>query len=240
MRPPGAGAGSRRSVRTESAPRSWCRRAFSGTAAAPGRGHFLRRRRAVAGPAPARTADHALVGLDLDLDECRLIGAVGDIGLPATGTDACVLGRGEGLGALIETGPLGASVAGGAALPAALASGARGLLLLALAAEQRLRQHGLGRAKPRKLRLQRLDPVPRRLCALAQPGVLSGQGLDRGLLAPRPPQGRPHLSGPVERKLRQRRPDRSKLRKPGRQLLLPGLGHLKGNTQPVGLPRTAI
>ena len=40
-----------------------------------GRRHFHGRRRALAGPAPARTADHALVGLDLDLDEGGFLGA---------------------------------------------------------------------------------------------------------------------------------------------------------------------
>ena len=59
---------------------------------------------------------------------------------------------------------------------------------LALAAEQRPRQHCPGRAKPRKLHFQRLDPVPGCLRTLAQPGVLPGQRSDRGLLAPRSPQ----------------------------------------------------
>ena len=52
------------------------------------------------------------------------------------------------------------AMAGGCALLAARASGARRLLLLALAAEQRPRQYRSGRAKPRKLHFQRLDPVP--------------------------------------------------------------------------------
>ena len=39
----------------------------------------------------------------------------------------------------------------------------------------------------------------------------------------------------VERQLRQRRPGRAQLRKPGLQLVLPGLGHFQGMAQPVSL-----
>ena len=140
----GARGGSRHSARTKSAPRSWSRRAFWGTAAAPGRRHFHGRRRALAGPAPARTADHALVGLDLDLDEGGFLGAVRRIGLPAPSADAHIGRRVVLFGALIEAGPLGAAVAGRAVLLAAWAPGARLLLLLALAAVERPRQHGPG------------------------------------------------------------------------------------------------
>ena len=138
-------------------------------------------------------------------------------------------------GALIEPGPLGAAVAGRAALLAALVFRARLVLLLALAAVERPRQHRPGRTKPLKLDFQRLDPVPRRLRALAQAGVLPGQRLDRSLLAPRSPQRRAQLSSLVGRQLRQRRPGRPKLGEPGLQLLLPGLEHLQGMAQPEDL-----
>ena len=263
-----------------------------------GRRDFHGRRRALAGPAPARTADHALVGLDLDLDEGGFLGAVRRIGLPAPSADAHIGRRVVLFGALIEAGPLGAAVAGRAVLLAAWAPGARLLLLLALAAVERPRQHGPGRAKPREIGFQRLDPVARHLRALAQPGVLTGQGpdrglpaprsaqdpaqlgvhagqrcrqclpgrakpgkagfrrrpaglcrlhglaqpgillvqpADRGLLAPRPPQDVAQVIRLVERQLRQRRPGRAQLRKPGLQLVLPGLGHFQGMAQPVSL-----
>ena len=131
------------------------------------RRHFHGRRRAVAGPAPARSADHALVGLDLDLDEAGFLGAVRRIALPAPCAHARIGRRVVLFGALLEPGPLGAAVAGRAALLAALALRARFVLLLALAPVERFRQHRPGCAKPRKLGLQRLDPVPRRLRALA-------------------------------------------------------------------------
>ena len=175
-----------------------------------GRRHFDRRRRAAAGPAPARTADHTLVGLDVDLDERGDIGADRRIGLAATGAHTRLLRRVDLLLALLEPGPSGTAMAWGAALLAARASGARRLLLLALSAEQRLRQHRPGRAKPGKLRFQRLDPIPRRLRALAQPGVLPGQRFDRGLLAPRSPQRPAQFGIRNGQRLRQRLPDRSK------------------------------
>ena len=152
------------------------------------RRHFHGRRRAVAGPAPARSADHALVGLDLDLDEAGFLGAVRRIGLSAPCADARIGRRVALFGALLEPGPLGTAMAGRAALLAARTPRARRLLLLALAPVERLRQQRPGRAKPRKLGLQRLDSVPRRLRTLAQPGVLPGKGLDRRLLASRSPQ----------------------------------------------------
>ena len=52
---------------------------------------------------------------------------------------------------LLKPGALSAAMTGSASLLAALAPGAQLLLLLALAAEQRLRQHGPGRAELRKL-----------------------------------------------------------------------------------------
>ena len=76
-------------------------------------------------------------------------------------------------------------------------------------------QHRPGRAKPGKLRFQRLDPIPRRLRALAQPGVLPGQRFDRGLLAPRSPQRPAQFGIRNGQRLRQRLPDRSKSGKLG-------------------------
>ena len=215
-------------------PRYWRRR------------YFDRRRRAAASPAPARTADHTLVGLDVDLDERGDIGADRRIGLAATGAHARFLRQVDLLLALLDPGPPGTAMAGGAALLAARASGARRLLLLALAAEQHLRQHRPGRAKPGKLRFQRLDPVPRRLHALAQPGVLPGQRFDRGLLAPRSPQRPAQVGIRNGQQLRQRLPDRSKPGKLGLKRLpdctkfgrlnlqrrLPGLQLPHGPAQP--------
>ena len=122
-------------------------------------------------------------------------------------------------GALIEPGPLGAAVAGRAALLAALVFRARLVLLLALAAVERPRQHRPGRTKPLKLDFQRLDPVPRRLRALAQAGVLPGQRLDRSLLAPRPSQSPAEIGVCNGQRLRQRLPDRSKPGKLGFECL---------------------
>ena len=184
-----------------------------------GRRDFHGRRRARAGPAPARTADHPLVGLDLDLDEGGFLGAVRRIGLPAPSADARIRRRVVLFGTLREPGPLGAAVAGRAALLAALARRARFVLLLALAAVERFRQHCSGRAKPLQLGFQRLDPVPRCLRALAQPGVLPGQGLDRGLLTPRPSQGPAEIGVCNGQRLRQRLPDRSKPGKLGLECL---------------------
>lgn len=93
---------------------------------------------------PAWTADHTFVGLDLDLDEGGFVDTVADISLPATGALTRFLRRAEFFGTLLEPGPLGTAMAGGAALLAARASGARCLLLLALAAEQRPRQYRPG------------------------------------------------------------------------------------------------
>ena len=114
-----------------------------------GRRHFHGRGRALAGPAPARTADHAFVGLDLDLDEGGFLGAVRHIGLPALCADAGIGRRVVLFGALLEPGPRRAAVAGRAALLAALAFRARLVLLLALAPVELLRQHGPGRAQLR-------------------------------------------------------------------------------------------
>ena len=174
------------------------------------RRHFHGRRRALAGSAPARTADHPLVGLDLDLDEGGFLGAVRRIGLPAPSADARIRRRVVLFGTLREPGPLGAAVAARAALLTALALRARFVLLLALAAVERFRQHCSGRAKPLQLGFQRLDPVPRCLRALAQPGVLPGQGLDRSLLTPRPSQGPAEIGVCNGQRLRQRLPDRAK------------------------------
>ena len=128
-------------------------------------------------------------------------------------------------------------MAGGAALLAARAPGARRLLLLALAAEQRPRQHCPGRAKPRKLHFQHLDPVSGCLRTLAQPGILLAQHVDRRLLAPRSPESHTQMGDLVGRQLRQRRPDRPELDEPGLQGLLPGLGPVQGTAQPEDLLR---
>ena len=119
-----------------------------------GRRHFHRRGGAIAGPAPAWTADHALMGLDLDLDEGGFFGAVRRIGLPAVCADACIRRRVDLFGSLLESGPLGAAVAGHAALLAALVLRARLVLLLAPAPVEPRRQHGPGRAQLVKLDLQ--------------------------------------------------------------------------------------
>ena len=197
-----------------------------------GRRHFHGRRRALAGPAPARTADHALVGLYLDLDEGGFLGAVRRIGLLAPSADARILRRIELFAALLEPWPLSAAVAGRAVLLAAWAPGTRLLLLLALAAVERPRQHGPGRAKPREVGFQRLDPVARPLRALAQPGVITGQGLDRGLLTPRSAQDPAQLGIHAGQRCRQRLPGHAKLGKAGFRRHPAGLRHLHGPAQP--------
>ena len=164
-------------------------------------------------------ADHPLVGLDLDLDEGGFLGAVRRIGLPAPSADARIRRRVVLFGSLLEPGPPGAAVAGRAVLLAALTLRARFVLLLALAAVERSRQHRSGRAKPLKLGFQRLDPVPRRLRALAQAGVLPGQRLDRSLLAPRPSQSPAEIGVCNGQRLRQRLPDRPKPGKLGFECL---------------------
>ena len=108
--PPGHESSRRACTRPRPAERRTCRRQSLGVA-------YL--------PAPARTADHTLVGLDLDLDEGGFLGAVRRIGLPAASADGRIGRRVELFGALIEPGPLGAAVAGRAALLAALAFRAR-------------------------------------------------------------------------------------------------------------------
>ena len=75
-------------------------------------------------------------------------------------------------GAFLEPGAPGAAMADSAGLVAALAPGAWLLLLLALAAIERLRQHGPGRATLGKLPFQPLGPGLRRLQGRAQPGDL--------------------------------------------------------------------
>ena len=174
------------------------------------RRYLHRRGRALAGPAQARAADHALVGLDLDLDEGRFLDAVRRVGLPAASADARIRRRIVHFGALFKPGPLGAAVAGRAALLAALALRARLVLLLALATEQLPRQHGPSRTQPGKLGFQRLDPALRSLHGLAQPAVLPGQRLDRGLLAPRSAQDFAQLGVHAGQLLRQRLPGGAK------------------------------
>ena len=87
-------------------------------------------------------------------------------------------------GTLLERWPLGAAMTSGAGLLAAPELRARLLLLLAPAAEERLRQHGLGRAKPGKLRFQSLRPSLRRPQSLAQPADPLRERPDRIFLAP--------------------------------------------------------
>ena len=77
-----------------------------------GRRHLHGRGRALARPAPSRTADHALVGLDLDLDEAGFLGSVRRIELAAARAGACIRRRVVFFETLIEPGPLRAAVAG--------------------------------------------------------------------------------------------------------------------------------
>ncbi len=135
-----------------------------------GRRHFHGRRRAVACPAPARAADHSLVGLDLDLDKGGLFGAVGRIGVPAAGTHTRIGRQVMLFDVFFETGPLCAAPAGCAGLPTPRTPGARLLLLLALATELRLRQHRPGRARLRQLGFQLLVAPLQCLHGLVQPG----------------------------------------------------------------------
>ena len=116
------------------------------------------------------------MGPDLDLDESGHLGADRRVGPPATGTRARIGRRIMLFGAFFEPGPPGAAMAGRAAPLAAPTPGARRLPLLALAAEQRLRQHRPGRAKLRELGFQRLDPALRCLRGPAQTGHLGLQG----------------------------------------------------------------
>ena len=165
------------------------------------RRHLQGRGCAVATPAPAGTDHPARVGLDLDLDDARATLAVGDIGLAATGTDACILRRIAPFLLLPEPGPPGAAVAGRAALLTALAPRARRLLPLALAPEQRLRQDGPCRTELGKLGIQRLDARgQRRALGLQLPrlGTQSGVAFaQRFNGVPRPHGRRPKLSDPL-------------------------------------------
>ena len=198
-----------------------------------GRRHFHGRRCAVARPAPPRAADHTLVGPDLDLDEGGLLGAGRRVAPPATGTRTRIGRRILLFGAFFEPGPLAAAMAGRAALLAAPTPGARRLLLLALATEQRLRQRRPGRVKLRELRFQRLEAVPRCLRGPAQTGVLPGQFVDRDLLAPRSSQELAQLSVFGARRERPRRLGRAQ--QPGLQAFLRGLGGLQRVAQPAGV-----
>ena len=130
--------------------------------------------------------DPARVGLDLDLDDGRGTLAVGDIGLPATGTHHAH----PSAGCAFRCAPQDRAAAvrpwpAAPALLTALAPGARLLLHLALAPEHRLRQHRPSRAELRKLGFQRLDarrqrrPLGLQVPHLgAQPGVLPAQRHD--------------------------------------------------------------
>ena len=159
-----------------------------------------------------------------------MLGAGRHVAPPATGTRTRIGRRILHFGAFFEPGPLAAAMAGRAALLAAPTPGARRLLLLALAPEQRLRQHRPGRVKLRELRFQRLEAVPRCLRGPAQTGVLPGQFVDRGLLAPRSSQELAQLSVFGARRERPRRLGRAQ--QPGLQAFLRGLGSLQRVAQP--------
>ena len=162
-----------------------------------------------------------------------MLGAGRCVAPPATGTRTRIDRRILHFGAFFEPRPLAAPMAERAALLAAPTPGARRLLLLALAAEQRLRQHRPGRVKLRELRFQRLEAVPRRLRGPAQTGVLPGQFVDRGLLAPRSSQELAQLSVFGARRERPRRLGRAQ--QPGLQAFLRGLGGLQRVAQPAGV-----
>ena len=59
------------------------------------------------------------MGSDFDLDDARYTGAVRHVGLPATGAEARIDRRVAHILPLLERGPQGAAVSGGAGLPAA-------------------------------------------------------------------------------------------------------------------------
>ena len=65
-------------------------------------GYFHGRGWALAAPTPARTVDHAFMGLDVDLDEGGFLGAVRRMGLPAACAGACVRRRVDLFAALLE------------------------------------------------------------------------------------------------------------------------------------------
>ena len=197
--------------------------------------HLHGRRRALARPAPARAADHTPVGPDLDLDEGGLLGAVGRIGAPASATHARIGRRVMLFRAFFETGPLGAAMAASAGLPASPTPGTWRLLPLALAAEQRLRQHRTGRAKLRQPGFQLPDPPLRCLHGLAETGLLPDQRPDRGLLAPRSAERLAQLGVGARQRLRQRLPDRAQLGQLGLRPLPSGLRRLHGLAQPSDL-----
>ena len=98
-------------VLEQEAPRSWSRRASWGTAAAPGAPTLPWATTRTPGPAPARTADHALVGLDLDLTRVDSSALFGDRAA-RTGRRRTHPAAGCALRCAIEPGPLGAAVAG--------------------------------------------------------------------------------------------------------------------------------
>ena len=157
------------------------------------------------------------------------IDAVRCVGLSAPCANACIRRRGEGFRALLEPGPPGAAVAGGAALLIALASRSRFFLLLGFAPVEPPRQHRPGRAQSRNLGFQHLDAVPPTLRDPVQTGVLPGQGFDRGLLVPRSPQGPAKIGVDAGERLSDRaEPDSS------------GLGRLLADPRrPQGLAQTA-
>ena len=157
--------GSRHSARTGNRSRSWSRRASWGTASASGAPTlpWVTSSHSQC-PAPARTADHALVGLDLDLDvgpiprRCSAHRAA-RTGLrrthPAAGCAHRCAHRARALGC-------GRGRTRRFILKPQLALRARLVGMLALAAVERPRQHRPGRTKPLKLDLKRLDALPRR------------------------------------------------------------------------------
>ncbi len=96
-------------------------------------------------------------------------------------------------------------MAPGAGLPAASSLRARPLLPLAPAPEQPPRQHRSGGAQLPELGLQTRLAGLRLAKRTAQPRVLPGQGPERRLLTPRPPQGLAQFRVRTRRRPRARR-----------------------------------
>ena len=169
-----------------------------------GRRHLGGRRRAPACPPPARAADHPTVSADLDLDQGRLLGAVGRVRASAAPAHPRIGGRVVLLGAFLKPRALRAAVAGRAGLPAPPPPRTRPLPPLARAAGIPPGQPRTRRAKLRQLAFEALDPPPRHPHPLAEPRLLQRQRSDRRLLPPRPAQGLAQLPP-------QRRDDRVRL-----------------------------
>ena len=126
---------------------------------------------------------------DLDLDQGRLLGAVGRVRAPATPAHPRIGGQGCAPRCVPQAPARGAAVARRTGLPAPPPPRTRPLLPLARAAGIPLGQRRTRRAKLRQPGFQALDPPPRHPHPLAEPGLLPRQRSDRRLLAPRPAQG---------------------------------------------------